>query len=81
MTDEPFKDAIRVFEALPGVGTMRQAISILALGGVEERHIRKWCRTVAEQYGVTDYVAPSFERSIMAVGLSIAQAAKLQAEG
>ena len=74
MTDEVFREARQAFEVLPGVSTMRQSIAILARAGVEERTIRKWCRAVAEQYGVEDYVGPAFDQNVMAVGLKLAQA-------
>ncbi len=74
MTDEVFREARQAFEFLPGVSTMRRSIAILARGGVKERQIRNWCRAVAEQYGVEDYVGPAFDQNVMAVGLKLAQA-------
>ena len=74
MTDEVFREARQAFEILPGAGTMRRSVSILAKGGVDERRIRRWCKAIAEQYGCTDYVAPNFESNVMAVGLKLAQA-------
>jgi len=73
MTEEIFSRALQAFETLPGDGLMQHSIAILARGGIEERRIRNWCKSVAEQYGITDYVGPDFERRIMDVGLRLAR--------
>jgi hypothetical protein len=73
MSEDIFREAHQAFEALPGVSTMRRSIAILARGGIEEHHIRNWCRSVAEQYGVSNYTTPNFEQHVMAVGLRLAR--------
>jgi hypothetical protein len=80
MTEEIFAEAKRVFETLPSPGTMQRCVAILARGGIEERRIRNWCRSVAEQYGVLDYVGPNFEPHIMACGLRLARTEAMQAD-
>ena len=74
MTEQIFARALEAFLICPGTGTMQHAVSILARGDIEENRIRSWCRSIARQYGVWDYIGPNFEHHIMGCGMRLAEA-------
>jgi hypothetical protein len=75
MTDRIFSEARRIFEVLPGEGTLERAIGKLSGAGVDHSRIRGWANSISEEYGIAHYVGPALDR--MMIG-----AAKLsQAEG
>jgi hypothetical protein len=71
VSEASFSEARRVFEVLPGVGTLERAIGQLAGTGVELPRIRTWALSISEEYGISHYVRPGFDR-MMAGAATIA---------
>jgi hypothetical protein len=65
MSEEIFSEARRVFEVLPGVGTLEHAIGKLAVAGVDLPRIRTWALDIASEYGISHYVRPGFDRMML----------------
>jgi hypothetical protein len=76
---EIFAEAKRVFELLPGLGTMEQAVAKLASAGVPLSRIRGWALGIAAEYGIWDYIGPSFER-LMRGAAKLARVEGMQAD-
>jgi hypothetical protein len=62
MSEAAFSEARRIFEVLPGVGTLERAIGKLAVAGVELPRIRTWALDIAAEYGILSYVRPVLGR-------------------
>ncbi len=62
MNAEIFSEARRVFEILPGVGTLEGGIAKLARAGVPRSQIRGWAISICEEYGISEYVGPGLDR-------------------
>jgi hypothetical protein len=62
MSDQIISEARRTFEVLPGVGTLEHAVGKLSRAGVEHSRIRAWALATAEEYGISHYVRPGFDR-------------------
>jgi hypothetical protein len=62
MSEAAFSEARRIFEVLPGVGTLERAIGKLAVAGVELPRIRTWALAISEEYGILAYVRPVLGR-------------------
>ncbi len=67
MNTEIFSEARRVFEILPGVGTLEQGIAKLTRAGVEHSRVRAWALSVADEYGILSYVHSDIERLMRGV--------------
>ena len=59
-----FSEARRIFEVLPGVGTLERAIGKLAAGGVEHACVRSWALSIAAEFGTLAYIRPSLDRML-----------------
>jgi hypothetical protein len=62
MSEAAFSEARRVFEILPGAGSLECAIGKLASAGVERQRIHAWAVSIAEEFGVLSYVRNTLNR-------------------